>query len=550
LDQIRKKEFDLICLLIHPKQILGLKLGQNHFNLINEYFIQMNDEQKTFSRLRSFYLEKSILYNEELSKWIYSKIDYQNLRLFRFDQIDERFFHRKSIDSFENLSHLVGCSSTIFRRLSNQILMHLTFLHMFFNSIDDLICLLNFNFHQLKSVGIGIKCNLNDIDRFSSLLKNYQWKKLIQFNLNLQGKMIISFGNELFCFVEMNDVRWGTIKKILSPMSQLRYLTLILSKQSSLNSRLFNGYEWSLFLSISLRYLKRFDFKLPVDIQFESNIRKYLNQFQTSWWLNEKQWYIEYVSDENAFMTVPYFLNKIFDHSDLHIYDRMINPKIFYSNIRELKLNDCEEFLRLNYGNSRRFCHVKRLSLNGHLTREVFNRIRYHLDLEKIEHFQFCSTIDDNDGFIPLINKMTNLSSLDIQYRNILQLFNQIFSPIFTVRRLVLFDYKIKTMKQLFSMTCYLFPRLTHLQTLYHNRRIFRYLLKNLPSLEEINFRLNAHDHVPNHHWIASKIRLTSDSFLSEIFNLNHHERIFLIWLHPNQISSNLLKKTILFTRF
>jgi hypothetical protein len=72
-DQIRKKEFDLIRLLIHPKQVIGLKLGQNRFNLIEKYLIQINDEQ-TFSRLRSFYLEKSILYNEQLSKWIYSKL--------------------------------------------------------------------------------------------------------------------------------------------------------------------------------------------------------------------------------------------------------------------------------------------------------------------------------------------------------------------------------------------------------------------------------------------------------------------------------------------
>jgi hypothetical protein len=49
-DEIRKKEFDLICLLIRPKQILGLKLGQNCFNLIEEYL----NQKEIFSRLRSF----------------------------------------------------------------------------------------------------------------------------------------------------------------------------------------------------------------------------------------------------------------------------------------------------------------------------------------------------------------------------------------------------------------------------------------------------------------------------------------------------------------
>jgi hypothetical protein len=146
-----------------------------------------------------------------------------------------------------------------------------------------------------------------------------------------------------------------------------------------MNSRLFNGNEWSLFLLISLPYLKRFDLKLPFEEESEERIKECLNTFQRSWWLNEKQWYIEYISDENenAFVTVPYFVNKIFDHSYLHLFDKMINPKIFYSNIVELKINHCDEFLKSNYENQPRFCHVKRFSLNGYLTKEIFDRIRY-----------------------------------------------------------------------------------------------------------------------------------------------------------------------------
>jgi hypothetical protein len=146
---------------------------------------------------------------------------------------------------------------------------------------------------------------------------------------------------------------------------------------------------------------------------------------------------------------------------------------------------------------------------------------------------------------------MTNLSSLDIRYRNILHLFRLISSPIFTIRHLVLFNYKTKTMKGLFSMICSLFPRLTHLKIGYHNRRILRYLLNNLSYLEEINFQLNTHDHVPNHHWIEENTRLKSNSFLSEIFNINHNERIFLIWINQDKLHSNQRRKknkSILFT--
>ena len=315
-------------------------------------------------------------------------------------------------------------------------------------------------------------------------------------------------------------------------MSRLRYLTLIFSRQSSINSRLFNGYEWASFISASLPYLKRFDLKLPFHVKFASSIHFHLHLFHTSWWLNEKQWYIEYVSKENALMTVPYFLSKILDHFDLNVYDGMLYPKIFYSNIVELKLNSIE-FAKSSDGNCcHQFSQVKRLSFNGPLTEKVFDRIQSYVNLEKIEHFQYFSQSDGNDGFLGLMNKMTNLSSLHIQYKNVLHLFRQFRFPLFNIRHLVLFDYRRRTMKRLFIIICSLFPRLTHLETSYHNRRIFLYLLRNLLFLEELNFRLTAHKHVPNHHWIASKTPLKSDSFLSEIFNVDHAERIFLLWLH------------------
>ncbi|CAF0968773.1 unnamed protein product [Rotaria sordida] len=88
--------------------------------------------------------------------------------------------------SFENLSRLIGCSTITFWKLFNIIPKYLTFLHMFFDSINDLNYFIYFNSNQLKSLGVGIQCQLNDIDIFCSLYNKYQWKRLIQFNLNLQ----------------------------------------------------------------------------------------------------------------------------------------------------------------------------------------------------------------------------------------------------------------------------------------------------------------------------------------------------------------------------
>lgn len=128
-DKTGKKEFEQINSLISLKQIFGLKLGQDRFNLINRYLFN----EQSLINLRSFSLEKLILYNEELSQWIYSKILCRTkLTSFRFDQIDQRFLSKQSSDLFPNLSYLVGYSFERFRQFSSLIPKKLTLLHMFF----------------------------------------------------------------------------------------------------------------------------------------------------------------------------------------------------------------------------------------------------------------------------------------------------------------------------------------------------------------------------------------------------------------------------------
>lgn len=103
-------------------------------------------------------------------------------------------------------------------------------------------------------------------------------------------------------------------------MVRLKYLTLIFSKQISISSCLCNGNQWKLFLSLALPKLKRFYLKLPLEEQTEFDIQNSLITFQSSWWFKEKEWFIEYIDEENALMTVPYFAKKIFDHSNLHFF--------------------------------------------------------------------------------------------------------------------------------------------------------------------------------------------------------------------------------------
>jgi len=114
-------------------------------------------------------------------------INFNNLVSFRFDSNSSfPLVDRNCL--FENLQYLVGCSSRYFREQFEKVPKHLIFLHMFFNSIDDVSYFIDSNVNQLKSLGIGFDFRYNyNYVLFVSLIKTYQWKHLIQLNLNLQG---------------------------------------------------------------------------------------------------------------------------------------------------------------------------------------------------------------------------------------------------------------------------------------------------------------------------------------------------------------------------
>ncbi|CAF0908333.1 unnamed protein product [Adineta steineri] len=494
-------------------------------NLFDQYLLGRNDEE-SFTNLRSLWLDRTISYSENLLRWIRSKINLKNLHSFHFTCLDDHLFAQVRNSSFENLSYLFGNSSRRFRQLSNGIPKHLRTLHMFFDSIDDLNDLIGPNAHQFYSLGVGFQCQIQNLHQFCSLFKNHQWTHLIQFNLNLQG---------------IENIHFETIKYLLSSMFQLKYLTLIFSKQESIHqSELLYGFQWELFISETLIHLKKFYLKIPITEQSDNEINFYLNTFQSPWWINEKKWFMEYFPVENTFMTVPYFAPKIIDNSIVDSFFMMKRSELSYSNIREMKLHFDELnpiYLSIDhyYG---RFCNVNRLSFNGHLTGNILINIRHLINMDKVEHFQFSSTIEHFHELAQFIQDMTNLSSLHIQCIHVLHIFNLISSPLASVRRLDLYGHQTKTRSLLLKRVRFLFPAVIHLTMEYHSRRLLRYVLNKLVYLEQIHFRLKDHDHVPNHHWIEQYTRLINHSFQSEVFNVNYKERIFVLWINQEKVNN------------
>ncbi|CAF4183707.1 unnamed protein product, partial [Rotaria sp. Silwood2] len=335
------------------------------------------------------------------------------------------------------------------------------------------------------------------------------------------------------------DLQFDMLQEILSTMHRLKYLTLILTKPLTTDNNILSGIQWKSFLRISLIFLKTFSFKFSIEQTSEHEIYFLLNTFQSKWWIKEKRWFVEYDAHENTLITVPYFASKNFDNRHSYSFDLMQNPKIFYSNINFLsidlhKYNEIEQILVSPLAPRPRFNRVTQLSLNGYLTTDVCDAIRNNVDLSMIKHFEFSSTVGTTEAFIELIENMTNLSSIHIQYLHSLDLFNLILSPNLSIRHLVLFDYEPTTRKQLFYHICRIFPRLTHLTTDYHSQRRLCYLLNELVHLEQLTLRLTQDQYAPNYSWIKQHNRLRMNSFEIRVFNILHRERRLVLWIDTN----------------
>ncbi|CAF5017053.1 unnamed protein product, partial [Rotaria sp. Silwood1] len=520
---ISKNEMDLICSFLRPEQIIGLKFGKTNFDLVDRFLSSFSNQQ-SFTRLRSLWIDHTIIVDELFMSRLSSMINYNNLISIRFDRIHISKHDTLSKYSFDSLSHLVTSSSNDFQQLSKEIPSHLTCLHMYFNSPNDMDQFIRPNMYQLKSLGVGIQVNLNDINQFMLFFNDYQWSQLIQFNLNFN--------------VEIN-MEFDMLKEILSTMYRLKYLTLILNQPLTVDNNILNGMQWKSFLSTSFIFLKIFNFKFSIQQASEQNIRSLLNTFKSQWWLEEKRWFVEYDTYQNVLITVPYFASKIFNNYHSYSLHLIQNPKIFYSNINELnidliKYNDFEQMLMFHSVFQPNFNHVTRLSLNGYLTTHVYDIIQNNIDLSMIKHFKFSSTINTTETLIELINNMINLSSIHIQYLHSLNLFSQLSSPNLSIRHLVLFDYEPTTRKQLFYHICRIFPRLTHLTTDYHSRRKLCYLLNELIHLEQLTLRLSKDQYAPNYGWIKQHSRLQMNTFEMKVFNIAYREKKFILWINTN----------------
>jgi len=325
---------------------------------------------------------------------------------------------------------------------------------------------------------------------------------------------------------------------MLSPMFKLKYLTLISTEKINISNEIFDGNHWQLFLSCKLIYLKKFNFQFPLDFNSNSGIeiRNRLQTFQTVWWLNEKEWFIEYSYEQRAILTIPTFSSKIFRNKYLQVIQWISNQRIYYLNISQLELDSRQLNLNLfcTDENQCYFPNVNTISLTGDLTDENFKILITNIDTYKIRHIKIISEEDNLENFARLINQATNLSSLDLQCKYIDNLFSLIEHPSHTIRHLVLFSYKINSIKKFFSDLYNLFPYLNYLTTEYFSKEYLYYLLNTFLYLQEMNLRLQKGEDTPSIQLIQKHTRMKYHSFQIKTTQINKksEQSMFSIWIN------------------
>jgi hypothetical protein len=183
------------------------------------------------------------------------------------------------------------------------------------------------------------------------------------------------------------------IKKFLNNFPRLKHLDL----RTRCHIDVTNGYAWELIAKDLLT------FKFIFNIQLYS-IVTILNTFRTSFWLEEKCWFVAYHA--RFLYTIPCSkktrLENIFRPSE---YTTNFNPTIFYNHMTSLTLEKDFD------GTDHRFINVQTLEIE--CENILAERLVMNVDLNRVKNLTLSSTIEKPD-IRYLLNNMPGLQHLSI----------------------------------------------------------------------------------------------------------------------------------------
>ena len=182
------------------------------------------------------------------------------------------------------------------------------------------------------------------------------------------------------------------METLLPQFPHLKYLTL----QTNGSYDLIDGYRWQV-LACSLI---KFDFRISLE-HFPDF--PYLDSFQTSFWQEEKHWYVAY--HNKCLFSVPHFTPIRMKNDNLSpILSTVPNISILYDGVTELVIKSVPVDTPVY------FTHIKTLILKCSISTDILLPI---IDLSQIEHLTLLS-VDDLSKLFALECMMPRLYELTV----------------------------------------------------------------------------------------------------------------------------------------
>ncbi|CAF4100335.1 unnamed protein product, partial [Adineta steineri] len=385
LKLMKKSDFDLICRRILPEQVIALTLSDDNNTFVQSELFLSYYPIEQFTRLRSLILiEIDIKSLKSIFSMLYKL---HQLRSFSFNI--ETIRHRFPAWNNNYLNESNQLKSLIFNSYK-QILPQLN--HIYLNNSTDLISIQLPNLRQLKLTKSSFD-DLKIIFENSSQLKSID----IYLDTNMLNIPFILPSNQLIRLnlkIKNQLISKDQIEQLLSSLIHLKHLEL----KANVSENVVNGYFWQQLVNSFIT----FNFKFNVQ---KINVQKILNSFRTSFWLEEKHWYVAFHNE--YLFTLPHFAPVHMDTDNiLQFHSTEPNYSIIYHHLNKFTVNT--NFLQYN---NYRCIHIETLILKYSISIQTLASI---IDLNRVEHL-IIPSLDSLLTFTCLKYTMPRLYKLTIE---------------------------------------------------------------------------------------------------------------------------------------
>ena len=294
------------------------------------------------------------------------------------------------------------------------------------------------------------------------------------------------------------------------------------------NIDMMNASQWEDFISSLLPYLKIFKFCFEYEFIYQrDNIFQEFKRFQSDFWQNQHQCYIEYLLCPLSIMvyTAPCILDRyqVRSLSDIH-YNGSINSSNTFNNITKMIIKhfDLKEKKSPYY-----FSHVTSLTLgDGHpenhrivFTVQYIESIKMIVNLSNVKHLLIQPDVrfENSSVLLQLLKQMSNLCSINIGWwlleasfddKEVCQYWNKMITKFY------MSGYSSNLLDEKYGMDRLwkIFPNIEYIICLTEQKEFLLFLLKYLPKLSRIDAYSCSNTFVYPISWIeeeAQKLGLT-----------------------------------------